>query len=116
MASIRLKHVGMPTVRARLHATRDRDAGGAKYGDAVPEPTDVGQGWDSMATGESGKPMGLRKDTRDWLATHTIRDVREIVSDLQDAGEDVTDLLDAVDELERFVRADRRAGKEKAKV
>lgn len=51
----------------------------------------------------SSGPSGLRKETREWFATHTIQDVREIATDLENAGEDVTDLLDALTELERFV-------------
>lgn len=54
-------------------------------------------------------PLGLRKETQKWFATHTIQDVREIATDLENAGEDVTDLLDALTELERFVTENRSA-------
>jgi hypothetical protein len=54
--------------------------------------------------GTKGPPgAALRKDTREWFATHTIQDVREIAADLENAGEDVHELLETLDELERYV-------------
>jgi len=48
-------------------------------------------------------PIQMRKETREWLAAHTLHDVREIARDLENAGEDVGDLVDAIDELEALV-------------
>ena len=49
-------------------------------------------------------PIKLRKETREWLSSHTLQDVRGIAKDLENAGEDVHELLDAIDELEALVR------------
>jgi len=57
-----------------------------------------------IRTKASADPTKLRKDTRDWLASHTIRDAQSIATDLENAGEDVTDLLHAIDDLEALVR------------
>jgi len=53
-------------------------------------------------------PVGpaLRKETKEWFATHTIQDVREIAEDLENAGEDVGELVDAINELEILVNED----------
>ncbi|HEX9339560.1 MAG TPA: hypothetical protein VF992_00060 [Thermoplasmata archaeon] len=48
--------------------------------------------------------MRLRRETREWLTTRTIPNVREVARDLGNAGEDVHDLLAAIDELESLVR------------
>ncbi len=48
-------------------------------------------------------PIQMRKETREWLATHTLEDVRTIARDLENAGEDVSDLVDAINELEALV-------------
>ena len=57
--------------------------------------------------------MKMRKDTRDWLATHTLRDARTIATDLENAGEDVEDLLDAIGDLEALVREKPHRGRKK---
>lgn len=51
-------------------------------------------------------PIKLRKETREWLASHTIQDVRGIAKDLENAGEDVSSLVEAINELEEIVNAD----------
>lgn len=56
----------------------------------------------------------MRKDTRDWLVTHTLRDARTIATDLENAGEDVEDLLDAIGDLEALVREKPGRGRKKA--
>ncbi len=48
-------------------------------------------------------PFKLRKETREWLQTHTLQDVRGVAKDLENAGEDVSDLVDAINELEALV-------------
>ncbi|OGS66650.1 MAG: hypothetical protein A3K59_10215 [Euryarchaeota archaeon RBG_19FT_COMBO_69_17] len=48
----------------------------------------------------------LRKETREWLATHTLEDIRGIAADLENAGEDVGELVDAINELEILVNED----------
>ena len=48
-------------------------------------------------------PIKMRKETREWLASHTLQDVRGIARDLENAGEDVSELVDAIDELEALV-------------
>ncbi len=48
-------------------------------------------------------PIKMRKQTRDWLAAHTLEDVRGIARDLENAGEDVSELVDAINELEALV-------------
>jgi hypothetical protein len=58
--------------------------------------------------------MKMRKDTRDWLATHTLRDARTIAADLENAGENVEDLLDAIGALEALVRERPVRGRKKA--
>ncbi len=62
-------------------------------------------------------PIQLRKETREWLDSHTIQDVRVIAKDLQNAGEDVSELVEAINELEEIVHADptRSAGHGTAK-
>ena len=68
-----------------------------------------------MARKDPLNPTRLRKQTREWLATHTIEDVREIAQDLENAGEDVGELLEALDELETAVSdAPSRRGRAKA--
>ncbi len=47
--------------------------------------------------------MKMRKETREWLAEHTLEDVRGIARDLENAGEDVSELVDAINELEALV-------------
>ncbi len=47
--------------------------------------------------------MKMRKETREWLAAHTLEDVRGIARDLENAGEDVSELVDAINELEALV-------------
>ncbi len=51
-------------------------------------------------------PFKLRKETRAWLQSHTIQDVRSIAKDLENAGEDVSELVDAINDLEALVNAD----------
>ncbi len=48
-------------------------------------------------------PIKMRKETREWLAAHTLEDVRGIAHDLENAGEDVSELVDAINELEDLV-------------
>jgi hypothetical protein len=48
-------------------------------------------------------PIRLRKETREWLEEHTLRDVRGIARDLENAGEDVRELVDAINELDAVV-------------
>ncbi len=48
-------------------------------------------------------PIRLRKETRDWLEEHTIKEVRGIARDLENAGEDVRELIDAINELDAVV-------------
>lgn len=59
-------------------------------------------------------PVKLRKDTREWLATHTIEDVREIATTLENAGEDVTELWKAIDDLEAIVNEEPAAASHRA--
>jgi hypothetical protein len=56
-------------------------------------------------------PIKMRKETREWLATHTLEDVRTIARDLENAGEDVSDLVDAINELETLVQEDGTRGR-----
>jgi len=46
------------------------------------------------------EPGKLRRETREWLAANTLRD---LAGELQNAGEDATELLRAVGELEAVV-------------
>lgn len=48
-------------------------------------------------------PIKMRRETRDWLAEHTLADVRGIARDLENAGEDVSELVDAINELDALV-------------
>ena len=48
-------------------------------------------------------PIKMRKETRDWLADHTLVEVRGIVRDLENAGEDVSELVEAINELDALV-------------
>jgi hypothetical protein len=45
----------------------------------------------------------MRKETRDWLAEHTLVEVRGIVRDLENSGEDVSELVEAINELDALV-------------
>ncbi|HYM39919.1 MAG TPA: hypothetical protein VEY12_07230 [Thermoplasmata archaeon] len=65
--------------------------------------TIVGQGWDSVPKKGPIDPIKMRKRTRDWLAEHTLRDVRGIARDLENAGEDVSELVEAINELDAIV-------------
>jgi len=51
-------------------------------------------------------PIKLRKETREWLASHTLEDVREIATSLENAGEDASELWKAIDDLETIVNGD----------
>lgn len=55
-------------------------------------------------------PIELRRETREWLNTHTIADVRAVARDLENAGEDVSDLVDAINDLEALVNTDPMRG------
>ena len=57
----------------------------------------------------------LRKETKDWITTHTLRDVRAIASDLQNAGEDVGGLLKAIEDLEGLVGGGSAKGRSQSK-
>jgi hypothetical protein len=62
-------------------------------------------------------PIKLRKETREWLEEHTLRDVRGIARDLENAGEDVSELVDAINSLDALVNESTnrmRHGTEKA--
>ena len=48
-------------------------------------------------------PIKMRKETREWLAAHTLEDVRGVARELENAGEDVSELVDAINELEALV-------------
>ncbi|HII39697.1 MAG TPA: hypothetical protein HA326_00565 [Thermoplasmata archaeon] len=48
-------------------------------------------------------PIKMRKETAEWLAAHTIEDVRGIARDLENAGEDVSELVAAINELDALV-------------
>ncbi len=63
---------------------------------------------------EPADPVRLRKETREWLATRTIPNVREVARDLENAGEDVHDLNAAIDELESLVRGSRAKPRKRA--
>ncbi len=65
--------------------------------------TVVGQGWDSVPKKGPIDPIKMRKETRDWLTNHTLREVRGIARDLENAGEDVSELVDAINELDALV-------------
>ena len=67
--------------------------------------TVVGQGWERMPKKGPLDPIKMRKETREWLAAHTLEDVRGIARDLENAGEDVSQLVDAINELEALVSA-----------
>jgi len=54
-------------------------------------------------TNEDAGPAAMRKETRDWLASHTVEDVRAIAADLENVGEDVTALRASLSELEAIV-------------
>ncbi len=83
------------------------------------EPIHDGQSSDGMGRmtkheSEHVNPVRLRKDTREWLATRTIPNVREVARDLENAGEDVHDLMAAIDELESLVRGARTKPRKRA--
>ncbi len=59
-------------------------------------------------------PIKMRKETREWLAAHTLEDVREIARDLENAGEDVSELIGAINELDSLVNADTARGRRAA--
>ncbi len=62
-------------------------------------------------------PIKMRRETRDWLVEHTLRDVRGIARDLENAGEDVSELVEAISELDAIVNESTsrlRRGAEKA--
>ncbi len=61
-----------------------------------------------MAKNATVDATRLRRETRTWLSQHTIRDVRTIAGDLENAGEDVHDLREALDGLESLVREESR--------
>jgi len=65
--------------------------------------TVVRQGWDSVPKKGPIDPIKMRKETRDWLADHTLVEVRGIVRDLENAGEDVSELVEAINELDALV-------------
>ncbi len=67
--------------------------------------TVVGQGWDFVPKKGPLDPVKLRKETREWLAAHTLEDVRGVARELENAGEDVSELVDAINELEALVNA-----------
>ncbi len=48
-------------------------------------------------------PVKMRRETAEWLAAHTLEDVRGIARDLENAGEDVSELVDAINELDALV-------------
>ena len=50
-------------------------------------------------------PIKMRKETREWLASHTLEDVRGVARELENAGEDVSELVGAINELEALVNA-----------
>lgn len=88
----------------RLCQRGRRADGAAKYARLDRELTNVRPGMGHrMARKDPLNPTQLRKQTREWLATHTIEDVREIAQDLENAGEDVDELLEALHELETAV-------------
>lgn len=58
---------------------------------------------DPVETTEDAGAAALRKETRDWLASGTVEDVRAIAKDLENAGEDVAALRAALSELEALV-------------
>ena len=83
------------------------------------EPIHDGQSSDGMGRmtkreSEHADPARLRKETREWLATRTIPNVREVARDLENAGEDVHDLMAAIDELESLVRGARTKPRKRA--
>jgi hypothetical protein len=61
-------------------------------------------GWDFVPKKGPLDPIKMRKETRDWLAAHTLEDVKGIAHDLENAGEDVSELVDAINELEALVK------------
>lgn len=60
-----------------------------------------------MTRKASADPVEIRKQTREWLSAHTIRDARGVARDLENAGEDVSELLEAIDELESLISPGR---------
>ena len=87
----------------------------AKYRGADSRRTIVGRmGRMTKRESEHADPARLRKETREWLATRTIPNVREVARDLENAGEDVHDLVAAIDELESLVRGARTKPRKRA--
>ncbi len=81
--------------------------------------TVVRQGWDLVAKKGTIDAIKMRKETREWLAEHTLADVRSIARDLENAGENVSELVDAINELDALVndsttRASRGTAKAEA--
>lgn len=67
--------------------------------------TVVRQGWDHVVKRGPLDPIKMRKETREWLAAHTLEDVKGIARELENAGEDVGELVEAINELEALVNA-----------
>ncbi|HKZ48274.1 MAG TPA: hypothetical protein VJ397_05725 [Thermoplasmata archaeon] len=44
--------------------------------------------------------LDVSEPTKEWMKTHTKRDVRELATELAQHGEDVSDIVKAIDDLE----------------
>lgn len=108
------KRVALDGRGARAVPSGEGRAGGAKYRAARVGPA-MRQTREEGAMKARLDAGSLRKETRDWITTHTLRDARAIASDLQNAGEDVGGLLKAIEDLEGLVGGGSTKGRRRSR-
>ncbi len=47
---------------------------------------------------------GVDKDTQSWMKYHSIQDLRDIVFELYNRGEDISDMVGLIHEMDRMAR------------
>lgn len=78
----------------------------ATYGVSADKSSDKLLGWDAMKRrNEVRQAAVLNAQAIEWVKTHTLQDLEDLVGEMSGLGEDVTDIADLLDDLKGIDRS-----------
>lgn len=78
----------------------------ATYGVSADKSSDKPLGWDAMKRrNEVRQAAVLNAQAIEWVKTHTLQDLEDLVGEMSGLGEDVTDIADLLDDLKEIGRS-----------
>ena len=78
----------------------------AIYGDSADKSSDKPLGWDAMTRrNEVRQAAVLNAQAIEWVKTHTLQDLDDLVNEMSGLGEDVSDIADLLDDLKEIDRS-----------